>query len=235
VDATNLSRPHIGISQIMAFDIRLKPNFKLFLTGPSGCGKTSLISSILANLNQITHENPTKVIYYYKQWQSKFDELRDYGLVHEFTKETDNILSHLKEQAKYYKLFVIFDDLLNSENLAQIADLFTVDARHLKISSAFLTQRMFVNNEYFRQISQNSDYFCIFKNPRNSAEIRTLAGQLTPGSLDLLKIYQQATIEPYSYLFINLTQECDMKIKYLSNIFKNDHAIKAFVPSNCDT
>ena len=92
----------------------------------------------------------------------------------------------------------------------------------------FLSQRMFVNNEYFRQISQNSDYFCVFKNPRNSSEIRTLAQQLTPGSLELVSIYQQATKEPFSYLFINLTQECDEDIKFLSDLFASDHCVKVF-------
>ncbi len=48
---------------------------------------------------------------------------------------------------------------------------------------------MFVNDEYFRQISQNCDYFFLFKNPRNSAEIRTLAQQVTPGTLHLIKIF----------------------------------------------
>ena len=86
---------------------------------------------------------------------------------------------------------------------------------------------MFVNNEHFRQISQNCDYFCLFKNPRNSSEIRTLAQQLTPGRLDLIKIYNQATKPPFSYLFINLTQNCPAELKYISNIFEN--IVKVYV------
>ena len=52
---------------------------------------------------------------------------------------------------------------------------------------------MFVNNEHFRQILQNSDYFCIYKDPRNSSEIRTLAQQIPPGNLGLIKFYKEAT------------------------------------------
>ena len=77
---------------------------------------------------------------------------------------------------------------------------------------AFLSQRMFVNDKYFRQISQNCDYFCLFKNPRNSSEIRTLAQQMTPGNMVLVDIYQDATERPFTYLFINLTQECDAEV-----------------------
>ena len=82
----------------------------------------------------------------------------------------------------------------------------------------FITQKMFVNCEYFRQISQNCDYFAIFKNPRNSSEIRTLAQQMTPGNLILFQIYMEATKMPFSYLFINLTQECDPRVKYHSDL-----------------
>ena len=218
----------------MAFDIRLKYNFKLFLSGPSGSGKTSLICSILENLGSFTKKNPTKVVYYYKQWQDKFEILQRNGLVHEFTKDTNNLSTHIKTLAKYDKVFVIFDDLMNSDHLSEIAALYTVDSRHLGISAAFLTQRMFVNNEFFRQISQNSDYFCIFKNPRNSSEIRTLSTQLTPGNMQLLNMYETATQNPFGYLFINLTQECDLKVKYMCNIFKQDHSVKVFVEDNCD-
>ena len=114
------------------------------------------------------------------------------------------------------------------EHYIMIATLFTVDGRHMNMSMAFLTQRMFVNNEHFRQISQNCDYFCIFKNPRNSSEIRTLAQQLTPGSLSLIEIYKEATKNPFSYLLINLTQECDPSVKYLSHVFNENHSLKVY-------
>ena len=51
---------------------------------------------------------------------------------------------------------------------------------------------MFVKCEHFRQISQNCDYFGIFKNPQNSSETRTLAQQMTPGNLILVPIYMEA-------------------------------------------
>ena len=93
------------------------------------------------------------------------------SVVHAFIEDNENIIQQIKEVALGQRIFVIFDDLINSKSLSDIATLFTVDARHMNISMAFLTQRMFVNNEHFRQISQNCDYFCIFKNLRNSSEI----------------------------------------------------------------
>ena len=208
------------------FDIRLKENFKLFISGPSRCGKTFFISELLENIDTLAKDPPETIIYVYKIWQSKFDEMK--SVVHGFIEDNENIIQQIKEIALGQSIFVIFDDLINSKSLVDIATLFTVDGRHMNMSMAFLSQRMFVNNEHFRQISQNCDYFCIFKNPRNSSEIRTLAQQLTPGSLDLIEIYKEATKKPFTYLLINLTQECDQNVKYLSNIFDDNHSVKVY-------
>ena len=208
------------------FDIRLKENFKLFISGPSRCGKTFYIADLLENISTFAREPPETIIYLYKVWQSKFDEMRN--LVDIFIQDNVDIMHEIRKISLGQRIFIIFDDMINSKSLPDIATLFTVDARHMNISMAFLAQRMFANNEYFRQISQNSDYFCIFKNPRNCSEIRTLAQQLTPGSLDLIEIYKKATETPFSYLFINLTQECNSNVKYLSHIFDENHSIKVY-------
>ena len=127
----------------------------------------------------------------------------------------------------------IHDLVVLIENLKAIAQLFTVFGRHLNLCLAFLTQRLFKNNEFFRQISQNSDYMCVFKNPRNSREISTLASQITPKTLELLSIYEKATRDPYSYVLINLTQEGVPQLKYVSNVFSKNHAVNVYVSSSC--
>ena len=208
------------------FDIRLKENFKLFVSGPSRCGKTFFISELLENIETFAKDPPETILYIYKVWQTKFDEMK--SVVDGFIEDNENVVHQIKELALGQRIFVIFDDLINSKSLVDIATLFTVDGRHMNMSMAFLTQRMFVNNEHFRQISQNCDYFCIFKNPRNSSEIRTLAQQLTPGSLELIEIYKEATKNPFSYLLINLTQECDPNVKYLSHVFDENYSLKAY-------
>ena len=38
----------------------------------------------------------------------------------------------------------------------------------------------------------------------------------------LVDIYEDATVKPFSYLFLNLTQECDESVKYLSDLFDDD-------------
>ena len=93
------------------------------------------------------------------------------------------------------------------------------------------TQRMFDNNKSFMQISRNSDYFVVFKNPRDASEIGRLAQQLTPGKRSLLGIYEEATGDPFSYLFIDLTQECSPAVKYTSHLFNENGVIRVYQES----
>ena len=208
-----------------SFDIRLKENFKLFVSGPSRCGKTVFVAKLIENIGHMAKKPPRMIIYVYKVWQDKYDEMKSLGV--NFILDNCDIVNDIKAAAQGDPLLVIFDDLIGSKSLEEIASLFTVDARHLNISLVFLTQRLFVNNEHFRQISQNSDYFCLFKNPRNSSEIRALAQQMTPGNLVLVDIYREATEKPFSYLFINLTQECDLRVRFLSDLFSG--SVKVFI------
>ena len=213
------------------YDIRFCVNFKIFACGPSRCGKTCFIIDIIQNLQNIAKAPPNKILYVYKVWQQKFDELQESGLVDHFVQDQNDLVRKLKKLSNNESSLIVFDDLINSSNLQQIANLFVVDGRHSNFSLIFLSQRMFVNNESFRQISNNCDYFAVFKNPRNSSEVRVLAQQLTPGSLELIDIYSNATKDPFSYLFINLTQECDERVKYLSHLFDYDHSVTCYLRS----
>ena len=101
------------------FDIRLEENFKLFLSGPSRCGKTYFISTLLENLSSFAKQPPTKIIYIYTVWQTKFDEMQ--RMVNVFIKDNINILEQIKIYATGEPMFIIFDDMINSNSLPDIA------------------------------------------------------------------------------------------------------------------
>ena len=48
------------------YDLRLKPNFKLFIHGPSRSGKTHFIGDLLKNKDVFTQEPPKLVVYVYR-------------------------------------------------------------------------------------------------------------------------------------------------------------------------
>ena len=206
------------------FDLRLKENFKLFVSGPSRSGKTVFVKELIKNLDIFAKAPPKIITLIYKVDQPIYHKMGVDLLVQDGL----NLKQHLLQIAQGCSMLCIFDDLINSTSLSELGDLFVVDGRHLNLSLVFISQRIFVNSEEFRQISQNCDYFCLFRNPRNAQEIRTLATQMTPGKLELVKYFGEATQDPFSYLWINLTQECSPLVKYLSHLFNIEHVVRAY-------
>ena len=119
--------------------MRLKENFKLFISGPSRCGKTVFVSKLLENMHKFAKLPPTNVIYVYKVWQQKFDEIGSLGV--NFMGDNDKIVDDIKSTVSGQPILVIFDDLIGSSSLKNIASLFTMDARHMNMSMVFLTQK----------------------------------------------------------------------------------------------
>ena len=205
------------------FDIRLKENFKMFISGPSRSGKTVFIKDLLKNLNIFSKQPPQKTVIVYQVFQDIYRSMN----VDFLLEDCSNITEKIFEISNGISTLVIFDDFLKSNALADVANLFIVDGRHRNLSMAFIGQNIFVNDDNFRLISQNCDYYVLFKNPRNIQQVRTLATQMS-SKMELLTHYMRATKNPFSYLFINLTQECKQQVKYLSHLFNQEHVVKSY-------
>ena len=57
-----------------------------------GCGKTSLIMDIIKNIETFAVSPPQKVVYFYKEWQDKFDVMKT-SMGVEFIEDKRSILN----------------------------------------------------------------------------------------------------------------------------------------------
>ena len=62
----HIARNHDVRLNKKSYDVRLKENFKLFVTGPSRCGKTVFVAKLLENINNFSKLPPVTVLYIYK-------------------------------------------------------------------------------------------------------------------------------------------------------------------------
>ena len=73
---------------------------------------------------------------------------------------------------------IVLDDLMSECSKDQrVSDLFTRGSHHKGISVFYLTQNLFPPGKLSRTISLNCHYIFVFKNPRDSLGIATLAKQ----------------------------------------------------------
>ena len=76
---------------------------------------------IIKNIDTFAASPPQKVVYFYKEWQDKFDIMKA-SMGVQFIEDNDNIVELVKDLGT--TAFVIFDDMLNSANLKSVAQIF---------------------------------------------------------------------------------------------------------------
>ena len=201
----------------------------MLLAGPSGSGKTSWIRQFLKYRKDVMNIDPAKIIIYYSIWQPIYTEFKD---IADFKKGLPSIddIENLESYSEIGGSLVIIDDQALSIN-KDIATIFTVTARHTHVSLIFLTQNFFSKQPYFRDISLQSTYIVLFKNPRDKSMIKYLAHQISPGNMNYVTMaYNHALQDPYSYLLIDLDQKTNDSTRLRTNIFPHEHPIIVYTP-----
>ena len=98
--------------------------------------------------------------------------------------------------------------------------------RHNNCSLIFVSQTMFVQNEAMKSIRRNSNYLVCFKSPGNILDVSHLSAQMGDG---VKQAYKLATLKPFSYLFITITQEVHPNLRFMSNLFDNNHYVPVYI------
>ena len=164
----------------------------------------------------LINPSPNRIIYCYKEWQSTFEKFkRDIPQI----KFINGIVGY-EDLHENTNNLVIFDDLMKecieSENVMNI---FTVGSHHKNTSTFFLTQNIFSQGKFARDISLNSNYMIIFRNPRDQQQIQILSRQMFPqNSKFLIESFDDATKKPHGYLLIDLKQTTEERNRIQSGI-----------------
>jgi len=129
---------------------------------------------------------------------------------------------------------VIIDDMQTESSDQSVIDLFTKNSHHLSVSVIFICQNIFYKGKGQRDISLNSHYIVVYKNPRDRIQFSTLARQICPQNSEFMKeIFEDATSEPYGYLVMDLTQTTPDHLRYRTKIFPDDSPSNViYVPKN---
>lgn len=168
-----------------------------------------------------------RILFYYSEWQptyklypnSNMIEFRE-GLPH-----SDDYSGDLRPK------LIIIDDLMRESSNNSIMDLFTKGSHHKNLSVIFITQNIFHQGRGQRDISLNSNYIVLFKNPRDKAQIQHLARQVYPENPKFLQeAYHDATSRPHGYLLLDLKQTTPEKYRVRSCIFPDDPKQFGYVP-----
>jgi hypothetical protein len=174
-------------------DVRFRTPANFFICGQTQSGKSYLTRRILQNAGELFEPVPTKIIYCYGEYQKEFEELSPcVEMIEGFPDDISSLTTGHENS------LIVLDDLMSQCSSDQRAvDLFTRGSHHMGVSVLYLTQNLFPPGKLSRTISLNSHYMLIFRNPRDSLGVSTLARQMFPKCTDyLLEAYGDATSKP---------------------------------------
>ena len=201
-------------------ELKLKHPFSMILAGNRRTGKTQFIKRVLLERERFITPAVEHVIWFYAapQWDV-FNELQaamNDGV--EFVRGLPENINDEYLNAKYGGKLIVLDDLMEeASSRSDIKHLFT-RGRHENASVVFLTQNLFHKAKHAREMSINSDYVVLFKNPRDASTTTNLGRQMGNAKF-LQEAYRDATKEPFSHLFMDLRSDTKDALRYRGNIF----------------
>lgn len=166
-------------------------------------------------------------MFYYSEFQKAYEI--DYGRKIDYREGLPKIedYSYDNDEPK----LLILDDLMRDSNNPIIADIFTRGSHHKNLSVMFLTQNLFHQNKYSRDISLNTHYLVFFKNPRDKNQIMHLGKQIFPENVRFVQeCYLDATSKPHGFLLIDLKQDTLDEHRFRTCIFPSDRYNYVYVP-----
>jgi len=206
-------------------DMKFKLHFSCIVSGPSGSGKTSFVRRFLQNRRDLCTKPifAGGVVWCYGEKSAFPCDLPANYRVHEGVPEDFG-------SANSQPSLVILDDLLTDVYSKQVCELFTQGSHHRNLSVILITQNLFHQGRFCRNISLNANYIVAFKNVRDKKQFMYLASQVYPeDSVGLYNAYLDATKEVYGYLLLDLTQNTNDGLRFRAHIFPDeDHHLVVY-------
>lgn len=204
-------------------DTRWKHPWTALVSGPSQAGKSVFVKKFLQHLDTLSDTKFSRIYLYYGEWQPIYTQLPGDIEFRESIPKTDDFSNDDGPK------LVIIDDLM-AESGKEVVKIFTKTSHHRDLSVFFITQNLFHQGQ--REISLNSNYIVVFKNPRDNAQIAHFARQICPENPRYVQeAYFDATSKPHGYLLFDLKQSTPENCRLRTSIFPDDPDYSvAYVP-----
>jgi len=191
----------------MAADIRFKHPFTCIVSGPSGSGKSSFTLRLVQHLHSLCTEPNFSggIIWCYSEKsavprETLFSLHKNVSFHEGVPQNFDN--DHGRP------CLIILHDLLNEMYSKDVCDLFTKGSHHRNISVFLITQNLFHQGRFCRDISLNAKYSVALRNVRDKSQFQYLVLQVHPEDSDsLYKSYLEATERAHVYLILDFAQD----------------------------
>ena len=188
------------------------------LVGPSRSGKSQTIRKIIQYKDAVFTSPIHTVLYCYNVWSDDFNAIE--GVT--FLKGMPSRADIEKLTASRLHSLLILDDLAEAlQKNAFATELFTAYSHHFNMSIGVTLHNLFT--PHTRTITLNLLYFFLYKNPRDTEQVKLLGRQLGMRSV-LTQAYNDMDAQ-YQYIVVDMTGRCSEKLRIRRNIFPDENMI----------
>lgn len=201
--------------------MKLQHPFTSLVSGPTGCGKSSLVKDLI--LQDGISPKPERIVWLYVEDQPMYQQLAKHNV--EFIKGIPDNFEDIFD-ARYKNLLILDDLMTECHSDPRLTRMFSVGSHHRNLSIIFIIHNLFHQGKEMRNLSLNSHYILLFKNPRDSMQISILARQMYPRkSHFLVEAFQNATKHSFGYLLLDLKPTTPDKLRVRTQILPHDQHI----------
>ena len=195
----------------------------IMVSGPTMSGKTQFVVNLL-KYDMFT-PSPQRIIWCYSKEQPLYEKLKQLVPNIELVNGVpSDIMSNL--DPKIRNLVILDDQMSKVGSDKELGELFTEGSHHLNLTVVYIVQNLFDSGKQHRKVSLNTQYFVIFKNPRDLGQIRALATQMYGKDFRILvDAYEDVTRPKYGYLIIDLKQDTPQHLRLKSGILPGEVAM----------
>lgn len=190
----------------------------MIVSGPSSAGKSVFVRKLIENSSKLFEKKFEKIIWCNKEQNAMPKNLKNIEYINELPNDFEN--------SSGKSMLIVLDDMMTDSNSSlKICELFTKHSHHRNLSVILISQNIFHQGRYCRDISLNAKYIVLFKNPRDKTQFNHLARQIYPeNAVALQRLYKEITQPAHSYLFIDLTQGINDLLRFHTNIFNTAYS-----------
>ena len=222
IQDTHLQQSAAAIRKKMS-DAKIYAPTTMAVYGPTQSGKTEFILRLLKNANEMFTERVEEIHYCYSVYQKAYDKIKEVEGVNKVVMHQGMPLVNDCVKWSYLKnhIIVVFDDLMTelpkNRDMIKFA---TVNCHHNNITMIILLHNIFEPG--LRTLSLNIHYVVLFKNKRDSLQVKTFGRRIVNDGELFYGCFKLATERPYGYLLVDLHPRSDEKYLLRTRIFPNE-------------
>lgn len=200
---------------------KFKHPFTCICSGPTGSGKTTFVRNVIEQ--NIISPQPTKIV-----WLGTPIVMNGIEFYRDIPEDIED-----KFNPNENNLLVIDDLMTKCHSDERMTRLFSVGSHHKNLSIIFIVHNLFHQGREMRNISLNTHYIVLLKNPRDSQQIATLARQVYPGEWRfLVEAYNDATSTAHGYIILDLKPQTKEMLRVRTSIFPSDEHQYVYINKN---